>query len=111
MANTLKDSQSNVIVGAVTSYTHTCAETGQYLMSATCTEVPTSALVITLAQTGSRSASASTSTPTDQQQSVNIQKVFNCTAADVLTISFSAPNVSDKQLNTVKTIVRVGRIA
>lgn len=108
MANTLKVHQSNVICG-LGSYTHTVANTGMYCVTAHCEENPTSSIVITLSQAGSVTDSASSTAATTSQNHIEIKKVFNCTAGDVLTVALVSADAIDNQLNNVKTIVVINQ--
>lgn len=106
MANTLKASRSNVIVG-LGSFTHTAGNTGMYTVSAFCNENPPSSVSIVLSQSGSTTASITSTAPAAAQQEIQVQKIFNCVAGDVLTVAISSSAAIDNQLNTVKTIVNV----
>lgn len=105
----LKDSQATVVVGLGT-YTHTCANTGIYNIAVQSSEIPTSSLAISIAQTGSVSHSVSSVAPTDQQSTLNLQTRFQCAAGDLITIVLSSSAGIDKQLNNVKTIIAMGRV-
>lgn len=106
MANTLKASETNIIVGLGT-YTHTVASTGMYEASATATVNPSSSLSITISQSGSASASITSIAPASSQGSIDVRKVFNCVAGDVITVAISSAAAIDNQLNTVKMLVNV----
>lgn len=108
MANILKDSESNIIVGRG-SWTHTTSSAGMYFVSAVTIENPSSSIIITIAQSGSASVTVSSPTPSATQQSISLQKVFNCQSGDVLTVSFASSSPIDNQLNTVKSTVTVHR--
>lgn len=102
--NNLKDSESNVING-LGAYTHTCANTSMYYVDAHANMDTSSSLIITIAQTGSTSVSVSSAAPASSQNHVDLRKVFNCAAGDVITVTMSSAAAVDNQLNRVKTIV------
>lgn len=106
--NNLKDSESNVICG-LGAYVHTCANTQMYYVDAHASMDQNSSLIITIAQTGSRSASVSSAAPASSQKHVDLRNIFNCTAGDVITVTMSSAAAVDNQLNRVKTIVNIGR--
>lgn len=106
MPNTLRVSQSNVIVGLGT-FTHTTLSSTMYNVTVRATEVPTSSLSITIAQSGSASATITSTAPTSAQGHVELQKLFNCASGDVLTITLSSSAPIDNQLNTVKSVVTI----
>jgi hypothetical protein len=109
MANYLNNGQSTVVVG-LGSWLYTIGSTNLHFVSMTCTEVPPSGLTLTIAQTGSTSISVSSPAPASAQQEINLQKVFNCVAGDLITFTLSSSAPIDEQLNTVKTqlIIRAG---
>lgn len=107
MANyVLKDYQANIMAGLGT-YTYTVAIAGMYFVAAQSLENPPSSLSISLAQTGSTSVSVTSTAPAAAQEAINIQNVFNCAIADVITITISSSAPIDNQLNTVKTIIAI----
>ena len=108
MPNTLKDNQSNVICGLGT-WTHTVTATSMYKVQAHCEENPTSSVSIVISQSGSTTASITSTAPRTTQNHVEVQKVFNCVAGDVLTVAISSAAATDNQLNNVKTIVNVSQ--
>lgn len=102
--NNLKNSESNVIVG-LGAYTHVCANTSMYFVDARSSVNPASSVIITIAQSGSVTDSVSSAAPAATQNNIELRKVFNCTAGDVLTVTMSSAAAIDNQLNNVKTIV------
>jgi hypothetical protein len=106
MANTLKDSEQNVICGLGT-WTHTTANTNMYFVKVHCEEVPTSTISITISQTGSQTASVTSTAPSAAQAEIDLQKIFNCAQGDVISVAISSSSSIDEQLNTVKTTVVV----
>lgn len=102
----LKDSQANSIDGLGT-FTHTTKNTGPYSVNILTTVNPASSLILTIAQTGSTSVSVSSPTPAAAQAHIELQKKFNCTAGDVITVTIASSAVIDEQLNTVQSIVLV----
>lgn len=104
MANTLKDSKINIING-LGAWTHTCGATNLYSGSIRCTMIPASSVILTIAQTGSVSVSVSSSAPASPQQIINLQKVFNCVAGDVITFTIASSAAIDKALNGVESSI------
>lgn len=105
---TLKAHQSNVICGLGT-YTHTVANSTMYKVQAHCEENPASSVSIVISQSGSTTATITSTAPASDQNHIEVQKVFNCVAGDVLTVTISSSAAIDNQLNTVKTIVNVSQ--
>lgn len=100
--NNLKDNQSNVIVGLGT-YVHTVKSTNMYFVNVQVLEVPPSSIVISILQNGTPVVTSSA--PAAAQMALNLQKILNCTAGDVISVSITSSSVLDKQLNTVKSII------
>lgn len=106
MVYTLKASETNVAVG-LGSWTHTTTQNGMYFASMSCSEVPPSSIILTIAQSGSASLSVSTSAPATSQGYIDLQQLFNCQAGDVITFTLSSAAEIDNELNTVKTIMKI----
>lgn len=102
MANTLKASRSNIIVGLGT-YTHVTASTSMYFVSAVASENPPSSLSIVIQLNGVTKATSLT--PAAAQQIVSAQVTLNCAQGDTISVILSSSADIDKQLNTVKTFV------
>ncbi len=103
-----KVSQSNVICG-LGAYTHTVAATGPYFCKAQCSENPVSGLTITIAQSGSTTSTITSTAPTPAQTHVDVSKLFQCVAGDVITVTLASSTAIDGALNTVKTIVTLSQ--
>ncbi len=110
MSDTLKAFQSTTVVGLGT-WTHTALNTSMYYVSCQSTENPPSSLSITISQTGSTSVSVTSTVPAAGQIAINLSKIFNCVAGDVLSVAISSSAPIDQQLNTVKStiVVRIGQ--
>lgn len=104
MANTLKDSRINIIDGLGT-WTHTCSATNLYSGSIRCTVIPASSVILTIAQSGSTTVTVSSSAPAAAQQVINLQKIFNCVAGDVITFTIASSAAIDKALNGVESSI------
>lgn len=106
MPNTLKDTQSTIIVGLGT-WTYTVTTAGLHFVDATATENPPSSLSIVINLNGSPIATSPT--PSAPQQAVEAQALFPCAASDVITVVLSSSAAIDNQLNTVKTLINLRR--
>lgn len=104
----LKANQSNVICG-LGAYTHVTASTGMYFASAHCEENPASGVIITIAQSGSTTATVSSPAAAAAQNHIELQKVFNCVAGDIITVTIASSSAIDAQKNTVKSIIKVNQ--
>lgn len=106
MANTLQTNQANVYTGLGT-FTHTVAQTSMYYVQVTCTEVPASSLSIAINQNTVNQVTSVA--PSSAQGSIALRTVLNCTAGDVIDVVLSSAAATDNQLNTLKTIITLGR--
>lgn len=104
MPNTLKDTQTTIIVGLGT-WTYTVVTAGLYFVDATASENPPSGLSIVINQNGSPVATSTA--PSVPQQTIGIQKLFPCAASDVITVVLTSSAANDNQLNTVKTLINL----
>lgn len=110
MANTFTGEQTVVAAGLGTWTRNAVGTAGLVLASAVATEVPTSGVILTIAQTGSTSVSVSSATPTAGQNIISLQQLFNCAIGDVITVTIASSTPIDEQLNTVKTTISVVRV-
>jgi hypothetical protein len=83
------------------------AVAGMYYLSAQTTVIQPSALVITLSQTGSTSASLATPATSPVQESVSINKTFNCAIGDILSVVVTSSAPIDQPPNLIKTIINL----
>lgn len=95
----------NTVTAGLQTETFTVPLTGLYKISCRTTAIPTSGLLITLSQSGSRTVSVNSGTSTVQQSHMELSYEFNCTTGDVLTMALSSSNVNDVSINQVKTTV------
>lgn len=94
MATVLKGSPISIEGAGVC--THTVSVPGDYFVSVQSTVVPPSNLSITIAQTGSASVSVSSASLAAAQSHVELQKDFNCAAADVITITITTADSANR---------------
>lgn len=106
MASTLKAAQSNVING-LGSWTHTVATTAMYTAQSTTSVHLNSGLIVTIAQSGSTTATISSAAPAASQREIELRKIFNCVAGDVITFTYASSTPVDNGLNNVKSIAKV----
>lgn len=91
-------------------YTHTTANNGMYFASAIVNAVPITGVIITIAQSGSATVSVSSPAASDTQNHIELQKVFNCTAGDVITITLASSSAIDNGINNgVIGILRINQ--
>lgn len=102
MPNTLKDYQSNVMVGLGT-WTYTTSVASLFFVQATSSENPPSGLVLMIKQNGTTMATSTA--PSATQGAVDTLTLLNCAQGDVITVVISSSVPIDQQLNTVKTII------
>jgi hypothetical protein len=102
--NTLKDSESNVIIG-LGDYVHTCAASNIYSVNVHVDMLPTSALSIVIKKNSTTVVSSVA--PTTPQSHMDLACKINAAANDVIHVVLSSSNVNDLQANTVKSIVVV----
>lgn len=84
---------------------HQVVTAGMFTIQARSTVQQGSALVITLAQTGSQTVSVSTPTTSPVEESVSIQSSFNCASGDILTVTTSSSAPADQPPNMIQTVI------
>lgn len=108
MPNTLKDQQSNIIVGLGT-YTYVVpagvSANSLYTVGVRAAENPPSGLSIVINLNGSPKDSRSVLS--DTQQVLNARAQFQCMAGDTISVVISSSAPNDLLLNTVKTLVNL----
>lgn len=106
----MKDLQGSVMSGLNTDLYQVIAP-GTYYLSAESTVLEPSGLVVTLSQSGSRSASVSTPTTSAQQLVLNINSQFICLAGDLLFVTTSSSaSIDQPPSNMIKTTMILKRI-
>lgn len=106
----MKDGQPSAISGLGTDTFKVIAAGMYYLSAQTTVNIP-SGLVITLSQSGSVSASITTPTTSAQQESLAINKTFNCQIGDLLSVVTSSSAPLDQPPNLIKTIVNLRQMS
>lgn len=78
--------------GTITVYTKT-------------TDVPPSGVVITISQSGSRTASFHTPPTSEKTRKVDFNATFNCAPGDILTVAVTSSAPIDQPPNLIKTLI------
>lgn len=95
-----------IIVGLGT-YALTTTTTGIHNVIVTSTIDRSSALIITITQSGSASVSVSSVAPSTSQRHINLQQLLNIVSGDVITVTLSSSAPADNQLNQPKTLINI----
>lgn len=102
----MKRLQSSVTSGLSTD-TYRISVADLYSIYVRTTVIQPSGLVITISQTGSRSASFTTPTTSSLQEDIEINAKFNCAVGDILTVAVTSSAPVDQPPNLIKTIINL----
>jgi hypothetical protein len=92
------------------TYQYTVQSAGLYTVSIQLNEIPASGVSIVIKQNGSTMATSLA--PSATQSHIELQKLLNCAASDVLQIVISSSSLSDTGPNAIKALlnIRVGQV-
>lgn len=98
---------SSCVFSGLGTDTYKAPADGMYTVSTQTTELPPSGLVITISQSGSTTASITTPTTSPLENIINLSKIFNCAAGDILSVAISSSAAADQPPNMIKSTINL----
>lgn len=107
MAQTIVRVDQSLVTRALDTYNYTvpAAQAGMFVVDVQMGELPPSGLVIDIQQNSV--SQAMSSAPAAQQAVLDLRKILNCAASDVISVVLSSVQNSDKQLNSIKGLINI----